>query len=111
MVNALIKEADPLNVLRRYQALAKAGQEIMRTDIPRDLMPAFVDLALRVKEKKVRSVAFVSSDKFYSGDPDYTWMQSVVAKALAPSKGGAGPKDDPGTAVKTDDACGYHPVG
>jgi LCP family protein required for cell wall assembly len=110
MVNAIIEEADPLNVLRRYQALAKAGEEILRTDIPRDLMPAFVDLALKVKEKKVKSLAFISSDRFFSGDPDYTWMQSVVAKALAPHHGG-GQKDDPGTPVKTDDACGYHPVG
>ena len=46
MVDAIIEEADPLNVLRRYQALAKAGEEILRTDIPRKLMPAFVDLAL-----------------------------------------------------------------
>ena len=55
----------------------------------------------------MKSIAFVSSDKFFSGDPDFTWMQSVVAKALGPKQGG--PKDDPGTAVKTDDACGYHP--
>lgn len=110
MVNAIIEEADPLNVLRRYQALAEAGEEILRTDIPRGLMPAFVDLALKVKEKKVKSVAFISSDRFFSGDPDYTWMQSVVARALAPHHGG-GPKDDPGTPVKAEDACGYHPAG
>ena len=107
MVNAIIDEADPLNVLRRYEDLAKAGEEILRTDIPRKLMPAFVDLALKVKEKKVRSIAFISSDKFFSGDPDFAWMQSVVAKALGPKRGG--PKDDPGTAVRTEDACGYHP--
>lgn len=110
MVNAIIEEADPLNVLRRYQALAKAGEEILRTDVPRELMPAFVDLALQVKEKKLKSIAFISSDKFFSGDPDFTWMQSVVAKALEPHPGG-GSKDDPGKAVRTEDACGYHPVG
>lgn len=110
MVNAIIEEADPLNVLRRYQALAKAGEEIVRTDVPRELMPDFVDLALKVKEKKIRSIAFISSDRFFSGDPDFTWMQSVVAKALEPHPGG-GSKDDPGKAVRTDDACGYHPVG
>jgi hypothetical protein len=110
MVDAIIDEADPLNVLRRYQALAKAGQEILRTDVPADLMPAFGDLALKVKDKKVKSIAFVSSDKFFSGDPDYAWMQSVVAKALGPHTP-SGPKDDPGTAVTADDACGYHPVG
>lgn len=110
MVNAIVDAADPLNVLRRYQDLAKAGQEILRTDIPRKLMPAFVDLALKVKGKKMKSIAFITSDKFFSGDPDFTWMQSVVAKALAPKKGGGDQKDDPGTAVTVADACGYHPV-
>jgi LCP family protein required for cell wall assembly len=110
MVSAIVDAADPLNVLRRYQDLAAAGKDILRTDVPRDLMPAFVDLALKVKERKMRSVAFVSSDKFFSGDPDYDWMRSVVAKALGPhARGGA--KDDPGKAVTTADACGYHPEG
>lgn len=111
MVDAIIEEADPLNLLRRYQALAKAGEEILRTDVPRELMPAFVDLAMKVKEKKVRSIAFVSSDRFSSGDPDFEWMQSVVAKATGPRRPAAGPRDDPGTAVRTKDACGYNPVG
>lgn len=110
MVSAIIDEADPLNVLRRYQDLAKAGEEILRTDVPRKLMPAFVDLALKVKEKKIKSMAFVSSDKFSSSDPDFAWMQSVVDKALTPSAP-SGPKNDAGTPVKTEDACGYHPEG
>jgi polyisoprenyl-teichoic acid--peptidoglycan teichoic acid transferase len=109
MVDAIVEEADPLNVLRRYQALARTAEEILRTDIPRELMPAFVDLALEVKERKMRSIAFVTSDEFFSGDPDFTWMHDVVAKALAPKHGG-GAKDDPGAAVRTDDACAYDPV-
>ncbi|WP_395691966.1 LCP family protein [Nocardioides sp.] len=109
MVNAIIEEADPVNVLRRYQALAKTGEKILRTDVPRELMPAFVDLALKVKETKVRSIAFISSDRFSSADPDFAWMQTVVANALEPHRRHA-PKDDPGKAVRTDDVCGYHPV-
>jgi hypothetical protein len=110
MVDAIIEEADPLNVLRRYEALATAGQEILRTDVPRELMPAFVDLALKVKERKVRSIAFVTSDHFFSGDPDYPWMRSVVARALGPHTP-SGHREDPGTPVAADDACGYLPVG
>jgi hypothetical protein len=110
MVTALIDEADPLNVLRRYRALAAAGKEILRTDVPRELMPAFVDLALDAK-KKVRSIAFVSSDHFSSADPDFAWMRSVVAEALAPRQpsrnGAAGAR----ASVRTEGVCGYHPTG
>ncbi len=137
MVNALIDELDPVTLLRRYQQLATTGKKIVRTDIPRELLPAFVDLGMRVKEHTVKSVAFVSSDKFFSGDPDFVWMQSVVERTLHPPKRSSTPSsepaapatgttgtagtagttededadDDPGTAVSVADACGYHPVG
>jgi LCP family protein required for cell wall assembly len=127
MVDALVEAADPLTVLRRYQDLASAGKQILRTDVPRELMPAFVDLAMKVKDRPMKSIAFVSSDKFHSGDPDYAWMQSVVAKALGPHQKPAKPQDagtpvnpsdgetpatteDAGTPVTTQDACGYDPV-
>ena len=110
MIDALIEEANPVNLLRRYQGLAEAGKEIVRTDVPRALMPAFVDLGMQIKDKKVKSIAFVSSDKFFSGDPDFEWMQSVVDKALEPGPHNGGEKDDPGKAVKARDACGYEPV-
>lgn len=109
MVGALVDAADPLTVLRRYRALASAGKEILRTDVPRKLMPAFVDLAMKVKERPLKSMAFVSSDKFYSGDPDYDWMHAVVDKALAPKKKHTSTPDDD-TPVKTKDACAYAPV-
>jgi hypothetical protein len=130
MINALIDELDPVTLLRRYQQLATTGKKIVRTDIPRELLPAFVDLGMQVKEHPVKSVAFVSSDKFFSGDPDFGWMQTVVDRTLHPRKRATAPPsetptattvtdgtpetedaDDPGTAVSVADACGYHPVG
>ena len=126
MVDAIIDEAKPLNLIRRYQSLAATGKRIVRTDIPSELLPAFVDLTLKVKDSRVRSVAFVSSAKFFPGDPDFEWMRYVVAKALvrqptggstpsetaSPSPSGspsAEPSQDPGAAVEADDVCGYHP--
>ena len=131
MVNAIVEEAKPLTLLRRYQALAAAGKAIVRTDIPSKLLPAFVDLALRVKEADVRSVAFVASDKFVPGNPDFAWLHEAVDRALS----GPAPRDrdrdrpkpsptdpsspspsptpspDPGQAVEVADSCAYHPEG
>ena len=69
----------------------------------------------RVKEHRVRSIAFVSSDRFFSGDPDFAWMQESVQRALASLDGprrprAAGPTADPGEAVDVKDSCAYHPV-
>ncbi len=129
MVKALIDEAKPFNLLRRYEGLVNAGQDIVRTDIPSRLLPAFVDLALRMKGQDVKSLPFVSSPEFFSGDPDFAWMRQVVQKALAPpdtanrpgtggSPASPGPgepsptpgSEDPGTAVSVEDSCAYHPV-
>ncbi len=84
MVDAIIEAADPVTLLTRYQALAKAGKEIVSTDIPRDLAPAFVDLALRVKGGEVKSVVFRNNERFFSGDPDFDYLQAVVEKSLNP---------------------------
>ncbi|MFC6287852.1 LCP family protein [Nocardioides sp. GCM10027113] len=137
LIDALIAEADPFNLLRRYQDLAAAGKQLVQTDIPQELLPAFVDLAQKVKQRKTRSVAFVASDRFFSGDPDFEWMQSVVDRALdppvatapaeepEPADGGTTTEDteavdgvtesdeseadDPGAAVTVADTCGYVP--
>ena len=123
MICALIEAADPVTLLRRYQALAEAGKEIVRTDIPKKLLPAFVNLGLKVKEqgalRRVRQLG-----QFFSGDPDYAWMQSSVRRALQSPPARAGrsvvprrprrrrPRRrevDPGNAVDVGDSCAYNP--
>lgn len=101
LVDAIIDEAHPLNLLRRYQALVAAGKRIVRTDIPAELLPAFVDLALKVKEAPVRSVAFVASERFAPADPDFAWVHETVRKALEPPVRHDGPRRPPATPEPT----------
>ncbi len=120
MIDALIEEARPFNLLRRYQDLAAAGKKIVRTDIPRQLLPAFVDLSLEVKDAPVRSVVFQSSEKFTPGDPDFGYMRAKVRGALASPPGAKGtdpsPSPEPSAgksdaSVDADKSCGYRPGG
>lgn len=119
MVDAIIEEANPANMMRRYLDIAAATKEILRTDIPKELLEHFVDLALEVKDGKVRSVVFRNTydldpsdpNYFNPGDPDYEWMHDTVAKALGdgsakkkPKKKKKNPADD------ATDACAYNPV-
>jgi LCP family protein required for cell wall assembly len=129
LVQAMIEEAHPFNLLRRYQRLAAAGKEIARTDIPSELLPAFVDLIRKVKGAQVTSIAFVSSGEFYPGDPDFEWLRAQVQKALKPTPGSTGDRgpsrggleppatapapdleDDPGAEARLSDNCGYQPI-
>jgi LCP family protein required for cell wall assembly len=121
MIDAIINEAKPLNLLRRYESLAAVGQEIVRTDIPRHLLSAFVDLAALVKHSQVRSVVFRLSDQFAPSNPDYGWVHRKVRRALHPNARATdpsptrptptdGPTTDPAEAVDAADSCAYHPV-
>ncbi len=108
-INALIEAADPATLVTRYIDIVKAGKEIVYTDIPRRIADDFVELLLRVKEGKIRSVVFKTSDKFNSGDPDYDYVRETVQNALHP------PKREPGDpkvrrAEDPVDVCAYNPV-
>ena len=107
-VDAIIDAAKPMTLFRHYTDLAKAGKDVVYTDIPLELAPAFVELGLRVKDSKTRSVVFKTSEHFYSGDPDFEWMQETVQKAINPKpKKSNAPGGD---AENPRDACAYQPT-
>jgi LCP family protein required for cell wall assembly len=107
VVNAIIDQANPVNLLRRYQALASAGTKVVSTDIPKELLPAFVQLALKAKDHRAKSVLFRISDQFNPNDPNFDYMHQVVQKALQPPTKHA--HHAPATSQDDTDACAYHP--
>jgi polyisoprenyl-teichoic acid--peptidoglycan teichoic acid transferase len=126
VVDALIDEVDPVTVLRRYEALASAGKEIVRTDIPQNLVPAFVELGMDRRDSDIQSVVFRYSDQFDPNDPDYDWMRRKVDRTLdaddsdkpkkprrSPSaaRSPSPPKSTTGAGGEKSDPCEYHPVG
>jgi polyisoprenyl-teichoic acid--peptidoglycan teichoic acid transferase len=83
VMDAFIEEVDPLTLLRRYEGLASAGKDIVRTDIPQDLLPDFVELGVQLRDGDVRSVVFRPTNKFDPNNPDYAWMRRKVEQTLA----------------------------
>ena len=83
VINAMINQANPANVLTRYEAIAKAGKDIVQTDLPQEVLPAMVELSLRVKDGNVRSIVFRhGASGFYSGNPDFDRMRERVQIAI-----------------------------
>jgi len=107
VLSAVIDQANPVNLVRRYQALAAAGSKVVKTDIPKELLSAFVRLALVAKDHRVKSVLFRSSAEFSPGVPDFDYVQKVVQKALAPRVHHR--HRAPSPAEDDDDACAYRP--
>jgi polyisoprenyl-teichoic acid--peptidoglycan teichoic acid transferase len=87
VINAIIKQANPTNMLARYEDIVKAGKQLVRTDMPQEVLPLMVDLSLRVKDANVRSIVFRHGEAgFYAGNPDFSRMRKRVKTALSESK-------------------------
>jgi polyisoprenyl-teichoic acid--peptidoglycan teichoic acid transferase len=112
VINAIIKQANPTNMLARYEDIVKAGKQLVYTDMPREVLPLMVDLSLRAKDGNVRSVVFKSGvDGFSSGNPNFSLMRKRVKAAISESKH---PKATKKSGVKpqsesVNDACAYDP--
>jgi LCP family protein required for cell wall assembly len=120
VINAMIKQANPANVLTRYEDIANASKSVVYTDMPQEVLPAMVDLSLRVKNGSVRSVVFKHGEKgFLSPDPDFPLMRKQVKKALGESKSdssegkssskSSGTDSSKTTSEDVDSSCKYDP--
>jgi anionic cell wall polymer biosynthesis LytR-Cps2A-Psr (LCP) family protein len=117
VIQALVQRATPQNVLANYQSIAKAGKQLIRTDIPQNLLGQLVGLGERVKSAKITNIDLDKKKNFPNGrNPDYAAMREIVAKALAakttpvskpttkPTK--HKPATDPGD---LESSCAYNP--
>ncbi len=120
VINAIIDQANPANMLSRYEDIAKAGKQLVYTDMPQEVLPLMVDLSLRAKGGSVRSIVFKHGvDGFISPNPDYAQMRKRVKKALgegAPAEPSPGesPSDKPKKPKSPEsedlaDSCAYNP--
>jgi polyisoprenyl-teichoic acid--peptidoglycan teichoic acid transferase len=113
VINAIIKQANPTNMLARYEDVVKAGKQLVYTDMPREVLPLMVDLSLRVKDGNVRSVVFKSGVAgFTSSNPDFALMRKRVKAAIGESKHPKAAKKSGGGTTQSEsvnDACAYDP--
>lgn len=85
-VKAVVERATPQNVLANYQAIAHAGEQLIRTDIPPDLLGDFVTLGQRVKTGKITNIDLDKKKNYPNGrNPDYAAMRVLIQKALNPT--------------------------
>ncbi|CAN5554615.1 hypothetical protein BH09ACT4_BH09ACT4_17520 [soil metagenome] len=80
---AIFQQADPANVITRFQAVAAAGSKVVSTDIPQVMLGHFAGLAEKSRAFKVKKVEFVppSWDVVH---PDYDLIHTQVDLETAP---------------------------
>ena len=86
LIGAMVRQADPLNVLRHFTQLTSATKKLASTDIPRSILPDLVSLGDKMHSgtNKLRSVAFVPP-LISTGDPNFAKIRAVAQAAVKPA--------------------------
>jgi polyisoprenyl-teichoic acid--peptidoglycan teichoic acid transferase len=90
LLQYLMDQKTPVDVLRNFQAVASATQDSVSTNIPQELLPALMDLAEKARARSLESVAFDPSlpdpgqrdGLFNTAAPDYPYVRQVVRNVI-----------------------------
>nr|WP_281353717.1 LCP family protein [Phytoactinopolyspora mesophila] len=103
VLGAIVDEVDPRTVLTKYQELASATRDIIQTDVPEDLFPALIELALEVQGGTLESLTldreFFNSMGASAANPDYDQLHTRIGEILAPSEDDDDSPDDTTTSA------------
>jgi anionic cell wall polymer biosynthesis LytR-Cps2A-Psr (LCP) family protein len=86
VMNAMLHQLSPRQVLLNVQEIADASKELLSTDIPGSELDRFVDLALKARTEPISTVSFVPP-MITTEDPDYDLIRTKVDDALAKAEG------------------------
>ena len=91
---AILGQFDPANVLTKFQAVAAAGAQVVKTDIPASMLPLFVQLGQQAKAQPITTVELVPPTVI-TANPDIPAIQALIADALAKSTATPAPAPTP----------------
>ncbi len=80
---AILRQVEPATVLTRFQAIAEAGTQVVRTNIPQSMLGVLSDLAVKARELPIVDVE-LTPPTIDNVEPDYELTRSLVAEAVAP---------------------------
>lgn len=79
---AVLKQFTPAKVLSKFQAVANAGTQVVKTDIPQGTLAEFVSLAIKAKSQPITDLEIVPPT-YDNVHPDFAAIRAAVAKATA----------------------------
>ncbi|MDU6251080.1 MAG: LCP family protein [Cutibacterium avidum] len=83
LMKAVLDQASPQTVLTRFESIADASGQMVVSDIPKGMLPAFVDLAINMRDANINRVVFTNGKHgFVSANPDYDLVRKQVDAAI-----------------------------
>lgn len=80
MINSLVSQVDPFQMVKKFSSIMQVASDNIRIDISQDDLPAFAELANKMKSGNMRSVNI--SNPRSNWDPDYRKIHKLVKKAI-----------------------------
>jgi LCP family protein required for cell wall assembly len=81
---AIVKQFQPGIVVTKFQDIAKAGAQVVKTDVPSGALPGFVDLAEKARKLPITHLELVPPT-FNPAKPDYEKLHAAVKAATTPT--------------------------
>lgn len=78
---AILTQFQPANVLSKFQGIASAGADVVKTDVPQSTLAYFLDLAMKTKDLPIDNLELVPPE-VDPEDPDWAAVQQSVADRL-----------------------------
>lgn len=79
---AILAQFDPANVLSKFEAIASAGEQVVKTDIPQSMLGYFVDLAMKTKDQPIDKIE-LTPPLVDPEDPNFAEIHRIVQRAVA----------------------------
>ena len=83
---AILDQFTPQVVLTHFQEVAKAGADLVSTDLPSSFIPTLLDLALKAKEQGVTTIELTPDNGIDEHEPDWAYIQELMQSTLHPPK-------------------------
>ena len=78
---AMLQQLDPANVLARFQDIAGAGKQLVKTDIPNGMVGTYLDLAIKAKKAGIKPLQLVPPT-IDVVNPDFTAIHQLVQQTI-----------------------------
>jgi LCP family protein required for cell wall assembly len=86
---AVLAQFEPANVLTKFQAVAKAGSQVVRSDVPQASLGYFVDLASKTRAQPIEKIELIPANGVVVERPDFDEIHRMIDEAfvLTPAEG------------------------
>ena len=86
VMNAMLEQLSPKTVVTKFEKIAKASEELIRTDLPASELGTFAELAMKARTQPVSTVSFVPP-AVITAHPDVAKIHAMVQAAVDRAEG------------------------